>query len=297
MKDVNDNGTIEEMLVRSGDYLMERTAQYREQPVHTSTARQDPPPRYRRVLVGTAAAATLCVTALAGSFIGGSSSGKVDVAQAAWSAVPEGATFAQIENIKSSCAVDESYIAGLEGGTYDNFPQFLLEPSLVEWRGTTLLAVYFTFHHAIMCVQFEDRSVSKSSISMSWQSELWREPFALELYLNNETTVGTMIIGFLPGSGPISPADSAGQNDSSSKWVVNIDSPGVERVSASVQQHLKRFVAWIPGSVSGEVTFVNTATSEEGTSVKFDEPKFTKWNVSPITTVPSIDRPNSISQP
>lgn len=297
MKNENDNEAIEELLVRSGDYLMERTAQYREQPVRTTPSRQDAPRRYRRVLVGTAAAATLCVTALAGSFIGGSSSGKVDMAMAAWSAVPKGATTAQIEDIKSSCVVDESYIAGLEGVTYDSFPQFLLEPSLVESRGTTLLAVYFTFHHAIMCVQFEDRSVSKSSISMSWQSELWREPFALEFYLNNETTVGTMVVGFLPGSGPIMPADDARQNDSSSQWVVTINSPGVGRVSASVQQHLKRFVAWMPGSVSGEVSFVNTATSEEETSVKFDEPKYTKWNVSPSTTVASIDHPNPISQP
>ena len=43
MRDVHDNDTIEELLVRSGDYLMERTAQYREQPVHTSTARQAAP--------------------------------------------------------------------------------------------------------------------------------------------------------------------------------------------------------------------------------------------------------------
>lgn len=79
MKDVNDN-SIEELLVRSGDYLMERTAQYREQPVRTFSFRQVSRPRYRRVLLVTAAVATLCVTALTGSFIGGRSSGKVATA-------------------------------------------------------------------------------------------------------------------------------------------------------------------------------------------------------------------------
>ena len=82
MKNETDNEAIEELLVRSGDYLMERTAQYREQPVHTSTARQDAPRRYRRVLAGTAAAATLGVTAFVGGLIGQSAPKEASIAKA-----------------------------------------------------------------------------------------------------------------------------------------------------------------------------------------------------------------------
>lgn len=278
---------LDETLQRAARYLTRRGAEYMEHPVRLAASVSSTPVRYRRALIAAAAAATLCVTALAGSFIGGTSSGKVNMAKAAWSAVPQSASTAQVEDMKSSCAVDESYIEGLEGGTWDNFPEFLLEPSLVESRGTTVLAVYFTFHHAIICIQFEDRSITKSAISMVWQSNRWREPFALEIRKDSEI-MGTMVVGFMPGSKQIMPTDGNKPLNPSSHWAVTIESPGVGRVSASVQQQLKRFVAWMPGSVSGEVSFVDTATGKEQTGVKFDEPKYTKWNVSPVTTIASI---------
>jgi hypothetical protein len=105
---------------------MERTAQYREQPVHASTARHDAPRRYRRVLVGTAAAATLCVTALAGSFIGGTSSGKVDVAEAAWSAIPATPTAEQVKKVQLDCNITSETLGKGEGVPPASIPDYML---------------------------------------------------------------------------------------------------------------------------------------------------------------------------
>ena len=58
-KDEQDN--INEMLVRSGDHLMNRAAQYREQPVQVPVERKDFSSRYRSVLVGAAASIAVLV--------------------------------------------------------------------------------------------------------------------------------------------------------------------------------------------------------------------------------------------
>ena len=58
-KDEQDN--INEMLVRSGDHLMNRAAQYREQPVQVALERKDFSSRYRSVLVGAAASIAVLV--------------------------------------------------------------------------------------------------------------------------------------------------------------------------------------------------------------------------------------------
>ena len=58
-KDEQDN--IDEMLVQSGDYLMNRAAQYREQPIQVPLERKDFSSRYRSVLVGAAASIAVLV--------------------------------------------------------------------------------------------------------------------------------------------------------------------------------------------------------------------------------------------
>jgi len=58
-KDEQDN--INEMLVRSGDHLMNRAAQYREQPVQVTVESKDFSSRYRSVLVGAAASIAVLV--------------------------------------------------------------------------------------------------------------------------------------------------------------------------------------------------------------------------------------------
>lgn len=263
MRDVHDNDTIEELLVRSGDYLMERTAQYREQQVHTSTARQDAPRRYRRDLVGTAAAATLCVTALAGSFIGGSSSGKVDVAQAAWSAIPATPTAAQVKKVQLDCGITAETLATNENVPPNSIPDYMLEPALVDVRGTTTTGVYFTWTQATLCVQFGDGSIQAPQVNMLRTGEsAWKEPIALDLFADFPAT---MILGFLPPNITESDPNSTGESDKiiESQWEAYVDAPGVERTKASVNGAMERFVAWVPATGEFKITFMNTATGEE----------------------------------
>lgn len=263
MNNAHDNDTIEELLVRSGDYLMERTAQYREQPVHTSTARQDAPRRYRRVLVGTAAAATLCVTALAGSFIGGTSSGKVDVALAAWSAIPATPTAAQVNKVQLDCGITAETLAANENVPSNSIPDYMLEPALVDVRGTTTTGVYFTWTQATLCVQFGDGSIQAPQVNMLRTGEsAWKEPIALELFADFPAT---MILGFLPPNITESDPNSTGESDKiiESQWEAYVDAPDVERTKASVNGAMERFVAWVPATGEFKITFMNTATGEE----------------------------------
>jgi hypothetical protein len=276
MKNETDNVDIEQLLVRSGNYLMERTAQYREQPAKISTARQDAPRRYRRVLVGTAAAATLCVTALAGSFIGGTSSGKIDVAKAAWSAVPATPTAEQVNKVKLNCGITAEVLAKSETAVQmetlgrsippispNSIPDYMLEPSLVDVRGTTTTAVYFTWTTAKICVQFADGSIDAPEVAMTRSNEsAWQEPIALGLLGERSAT---MILGYLPPNISDSDPNSTGESDKiiESQWEAYVDAPGVERTKASVNGAMERFVAWVPTIGDFKITFVNTKTGEE----------------------------------
>ena len=114
MNHIDEHDNLDDRLIKSGDYLMKRAVQYREQPVVTTPMRRTTSPRMRRVLVGTAAAATLTVTAVAGSFIGGTSSGKVEVAKAAWSAVPATPTAEQVNKVKLDCGITAEILATSE---------------------------------------------------------------------------------------------------------------------------------------------------------------------------------------
>ena len=287
MKNETDNEAIEELLVRSGDYLMERTAQYREQPVHTSTARQDAPRRYRRVLVGTAAAATLCVTALAGSFIGGTSSGKVEVAEAAWNAIPATPTAEQVKKVQLDCGITAETLATNENVPPNSIPDYMLEPALVEVRGTTTIAAYFTWTQATLCVQFADGSINAPQLPMVRPDEFaWQKPAYFEVEL--EGVPATMFVGFLPpnqtGTGPSSTKES--DTITVTQWEAYIEGPGVERTKASVSPSMERFVAWVPSIGNWTVTFVNTTTGEERVvkNVVAGNEHYAPWVISPVTT-------------
>lgn len=288
MRDVHDNNTIEELLVRSGDYLMERTAQYREQPVHTSTARQDAPRRYRRVLIGSAAAATLCVTALAGSFIGGTSSGKVDVAQAAWSAVPAAPTAEQIKKSQLDCGITANQLATIESVPPASIPDYMLEPALVDVRGTTTTAVYFTWTQATLCVQFADGSIDVLQLPMVRPNEFaWQKPAVVEVV--REDMTASMIVGFLPPNQTGTDPNSTQESDTITvtQWEAYIEGPGVERTKASVSPSMERFVAWVPVTGNWTVTFVNTTTGEERVAANvMTDNSVPPWVLSPVTTVP-----------
>ena len=61
MNNRNEQDNIDELLVRSGDYLMKRAAQYREQPVQVPLERNASSSRYRLSLVGAAASIAVLV--------------------------------------------------------------------------------------------------------------------------------------------------------------------------------------------------------------------------------------------
>ncbi len=263
MNHSDEHDNLEDNLIKSGDYLMKRAVQYREQPVVVAPTRRTASPRMRRVLVGAAAAATLTVTAVAGSFIGGTSSGKVDIARAAWSAVPATPTAEQVNKVKLDCGITAEILATSENVPPNSIPDYMLEPSLVDVRGTTTTATYFTWTKAKLCVQFGDGSIDAPEVEMTRNDEFaWQEPIALDLFSDISAT---MILGFLPpnqtGTDPNSTQESDTITDT--QWEAYVDAPGVERTKASVSPSMERFVAWVPTTGDFKVTFVNTKTGEE----------------------------------
>ena len=254
---------IEATLRRVAGHLARRGSEYLEQPVIEQHATVASGARGRRLLVVTAATATLCLTALAGSFIGGTSSGKVDVAKAAWSAVPATPTAEQVEKAKLDCGITAEILAASEGVPPNSIPDYMLEPSLVDVRGTTTTAVYFTWTQAKLCVQFGDGSIDAPEVAMSRPDEFaWQEPIALDLFSDISAT---MILGFLPPNISDSDPNSTGESDKiiESQWEAYVDAPGVERTKASVRGAMERFVAWVPTTGNFKITFVNTKTGEE----------------------------------
>ena len=253
MRDVHDNDTIEELLILSGEYLMERTAQYREQPVQTSATRYSASPRYRRVFIGTAAAATLCVTALAGSFIGGTSSGKVDVAQAAWAATPTEPSQRDIDSIASDCRplVDEMW----KSYRLDKaVPKSAVIPSAVDVRGTTKLAVYFWEDtSAAVCFRFDGGAVALQNIGSNamWMANDGGSIQPLTFTVDNRK-IG-LVWGDLPRTG-------------TGDFAVDLNQTGqVEAIVPTLMPNIRRYVAWTPTTGDIAVVFTNRTTGTTST--------------------------------
>jgi len=163
------NENIHDVLERTGDYLKSRTAEYREQPVAPSlTPYRAQRTVARRLLVGVGAVATLCGAVLVGSFVGGTNGRQVNVAQAAWSAVPAAPTAEQDTRLSAPCseAIYEMFIApGLAAtSTPASLPEEELKPLLTEMRGTTFVAVYARRGIVSVCVSFADGSFGVNSL-------------------------------------------------------------------------------------------------------------------------------------
>lgn len=279
MNHIDKHNNLDEMLIKSGDYLMKRAVQYREQAVVTASVRRAASPRVRRVLVGTAAVATLTVTAVAGSLIGGTSSGKVEVAKAAWSTVPQTPTDDLVKQVKAKCPITNETMAAIEGTTLGTAEPSRLEPALVDVRGTTITAVYFTPTHAVLCVQFVDGSVYIRDLSMGpndgnpgngWEIGSIAVKVQVDGMYGEEPFTATMVVGYLPPG---------------SDWGAYVKVDGIETVTASGNKKWERFVAWIPGDVSGVVAFVNKSTGEKRDRPFIRGPE-SAWQMAPVTTVP-----------
>ena len=292
MNHIDEHDNLDDMLIKSGDYLMKRAVQYREQPVVVVPMRRTASPRMRRVLVGTAAAATLTVTAVAGSFIGGTSSGKVDVAEAAWSAVPATPTAEQVKNVRLECGLNSDTLGQIEDSPPASIPSYMLEPALIDVRGTTVTAVYFTWRYAIACMQFADGSENVKIIPMMNPGEdAWKTPSVVEVV--REDMTATMIVGFLPPNISDSDPNSTGESDKiiESQWEAHVEGPGVEKTQASINKTMERFVSWIPAVGTYDIAFTlarEVPEQSEKRIIRVDPATRDKntWTATPVTTIP-----------
>jgi hypothetical protein len=283
---------IKATLRRAAGHLARRGSEYLEHPVTEQPFVQVRGARGRRLLVGTAAAATLCVTALAGSFIGGTSSGKVDVAKAAWSAVPSAPSAEQVKKVQLECGLTTDIIAQLEDSPPASIPSYMLEPALIDVRGTTITAVYFTWRYAFACMQFADGSVQVKNIPMMNPGEdAWKTPSVVEVV--REDMTATMIVGFLPPNISDSNPNSTGESDKiiESQWEAHVEGPGVEKTQASINKTMGRFVSWIPAVGTYDIAFTLAREFPEQSEkriIRVGPATRDKnvWTATPVTTVP-----------
>ena len=278
MNTVNEQDKeIEATLQRVASHLLHRGSEYLEHPVMEQPVVQVTRARGRRLLVGTAAAATLCVTALTGSFIGGTSSGKVDVAKAAWTPVPAVVTDSMKEDFGVSC---NSIIAEFwRSGTSEELnetpvPESLKEPSLIDFRGTTKIGVYFGGDLILVCLLFEERGVTVQRLDgFGGASITGRDGSINAITLKTDDRTIGLIFGDLP-------------KDSEPVQSVKIDQVGQEEtIEASVVSAVGRYAAWSPSVDAVTVRFVSQ-TSEESLGPKTFLPPCLGSCFGAATTIP-----------
>jgi hypothetical protein len=271
---------IEASLKRAAGYLARQGAEYLEQPVYTSTAGHDAPRRYRRVLVGTAAAATLTVAVLAGSFIGGTSSGKVEVAQAAWTAEPGVVTSAKRDEIKKSCnpIIEEFWKSdNVQNKGSENLPADLSDPAIVDIRGTTQMSLYFSGDLSVLCFKFLGGAVMAQRIDGFnhltdgiGKGSLTPLPIAI-----NDGPIG-IIFGTLPDA-----------SDEGTRVVIN-QVGQKEDITATLLMSAGSYFAWSPNLEAVSVKFIDSRANVFSTlgPKSFPEPCLGSCYGTP-TTVPS----------
>ena len=263
------SNTVEDVLVRAGDYIMQRTAEYRELPVaprpDSGSHRRGPG---RRLLVGVGAAGALASAVLLGTFIGGSTpGGPVDVAAAAWSATPAQPTAEQETRLMTQCDADVRWVldAGLleAGGDPSSLPADRFQPVLSEARGTTVLSVYVSPGTVALCATFADGSVVVRGFSGA------NEPGqTLARGLDIDGARYMVVTGLLP----------VGANGGS----VTVLRPGQDDVTATVVDN--RYAAWMPTPANYTIEYTNPdgTTQELG---PFPTEELAEDDYAPVTTV------------
>lgn len=265
---------LDEMLANAGDYLMQRTAEYRELPVaprptrwsgHRSSHRSSG----RRLLVATGATSALAVAVLVGTFVGGSTpGGPAEVAQAAWSATPAMPTAEQSTRLTTQCDADVRTVleAGLleAGGDPSALSADHFQPVLSEMRGTTALAVYVSPGAVALCATFADGSLIVRGISGALEPGQ-----TLARGLDIDGKLYTVVTGLLPSEA------ATGDN-------VTIRRPGQEDVTATVIG--ERYAAWLPTPANFTIAY----TREDGTTRElgpFPTEELAVDEYAPVTTV------------
>ena len=259
---------LDEMLVDAGDYLMQRTAEYRELPVAPRTVGSLRHRRGgRRLLVATGATGALAIAVLVGTFLGGSTpGGPVDVAQAAWSATPAIPTAEQSTRLTTQCDADVRAVLEaslLEAGDSSLLSPDYLQPVLAEMRGTTALAVYVSPGAVALCATFADGSFIARGISGAQEAG---QTLARGLDIEGERYM--VVTGLLPSG--------------ATGGTVTIRRPGQEDVTATVIG--ERYAAWLPTPANYTIVHANPdgTTQELG---PFPTEELAEDDYAPVTTV------------
>lgn len=243
----NSDVEIEESLQRAAKYLAQRGSEYLEQPAESSDFTYVHRSRRNRVILGGVAAVILCVIAVMGSFIGGTTSGKVDVAQAAWTPVPGAVTNSIRREFANSCnsVVTEFWNSDKSNGNSD-VPRSLKEPTLIDVRGTSKLGVYFGGDLVLVCLLFEDGGVMVQRLD-----GFGGEPTSGIGGTLNAITLASdgRNIGLVFGNLP----ESANPVGSVKLQQIGQDS----EIEATLVAGVKRYVAWSPTVGDIAVKFLN----------------------------------------
>ena len=244
------NENIHDILERTGDYLMRRTAEYREQPVAPSTPHRAQRSGARRLFVGVGAVATLCGAVLVGSFMGGTNGRQVDVAQAVWSAVPAAPTAEQDTQLSALCDELVHYVfmeARLAAtSTPATLPEEEVKPLLTEMRGSTAVAVYARWGIVAVCVSFADGSFG---VTNSFGPEELGTSKSFRL------TIEDVQYMFVTGLLPLSVSGDTATN-------VIVKRPGQDDVTASASGN--RYAAWMPEPATYTIEY----SSEQDGSIR-----------------------------
>ncbi|MFM1789720.1 MAG: hypothetical protein RLZZ526_47 [Actinomycetota bacterium] len=260
MNTVNEQDKeIEATLQRVATHLSHRGSEYLEHPMTEQLVAPGQNSQKRRLLVGTVAAATLTVTALAGSFIGGSSSGKVDVAKAAWSAVPVALSLTGEDVLNEKCASPVKYQMDAfvaENGADEFVP--VPKPELVasDARGTSLSGLYLAPSQQVgaMCIVLEGKDAVAIAIDFG-DGDMKNGNVRMRSWSPAPNVDYTLFTGFLPTSE--SPDDVSA--------TVYLDTKTGEEpkaIIATIDPQYHRYIAWSPSPDNGRVTFFKTATGE-----------------------------------
>ena len=271
----NDTPDLEELLRRAAGHLATRGSEYLEHPVTREIPTASTSRRTRRLLIGSAAVGTLTVVALAGSFIGGTSSGKVNVAKAAWSAVPAPATKTQTNKLDALCKpmVQQQFDAYFAERAADGVvPNASPELVASDVRGTSASNLYFarSYPLGVFCAGVRDGgsggaiAVGIDMFGGDGEPLAKNGTVAQRSFKTKSGENYALFVGYLP-------------NGDASKYSATIilDPPAGEKepeaVIATIDETWGRYYAWVPRYGNGHVTFFNKSDGEAVGSINLTD--------------------------
>lgn len=225
--------------------------------------------RQKRLLVGVGSVAILSAVALAGSFVGGTSSGKVEVAKAAWSAVPVPATKTQTNALDALCRpmvqqqFDAYFTELRDGGADKSVPSAVPELVASDVRGASASNLYFarSYPLGVFCAGVRDGgsggavAVGIDMFGGDGEPVAKNGTVAQRSFSTDSGENYVLFVGYLP-------------NGDASKYSATIilDPPAGENVPeaviATVDETWGRYYAWVPRYGNGHVTFFNKSDGE-----------------------------------